>query len=120
MSKPIERTASAEIIQPQVPPLPEYMLLVWTLSSVGYKGFWTYSASGTRSHCEERIRESDRTYALITLSPPSPVRTAASDEEIVEALKKTGWSGLFDGSFCDVWRAAERHHGITKEATDAE
>lgn len=118
-TKPIKTTASAEIIVPPVPPLPECMLLAWEMSSVGYRGFWTYRASGTRSHCEERTRGSDRTYALITIAPPVPTRTAADARGVFAAFDASAHLMSSLSAFCDGWRGAERHHGITKETRDA-
>lgn len=123
MSQPIERTASAEIIQPQVPPLP---VVVISLHDPDGSPIWGAQKCGTREECNEFVRRFPRTlFAILTptLTPPAPVRTAASEAEVDAAYEaaygETGYLGYLD-AFRKGVRAAERHHGITKETADAE
>lgn len=103
---PTETNATAEIIQPPLPPLPECVVLM----QVGQS--WTPGIAGTREECNEFVNDDAYTYAIITLTPPAPVRTAASINDVLDAYQLNGWGLGMYGLFKAGWRAAERHHGI--------
>lgn len=70
--------ATAQVIQPQLPPLPECVL--W----LSEEGQWVELKKGTREECESHLRLCDpqETYAIVTVTPP---QTPASEAEIYEA-----------------------------------
>lgn len=124
-NQPIKTTASAEIIKPEFPPLPECMLCVFEDDG------WTVLRRGTRHDCEIRLQKCDasKTHALITIAPPVTKRTAASDDDLLADRKtlKDAVAMLRVYAKHHLWCRSHRDETqcdcgfrVVQEATDAE
>lgn len=97
--------ATAQVIQPPPPPLPECVLL-WMPH--GKPTRWSVCHIGTKAECEKCGNSDGETYALVTITPP---QTPASEEEIRDAYDN-------DDAACGIrpftrgYEAAERRLGV--------
>lgn len=89
-------------IEPQLPPLPECVLLR------NWLGKWSIATWGTQEHCMTHAAQIVDTHVLVTITPP---QTPASEEEIDEAYDSVGtmfnWPSYLRG-----FHDAERRLGV--------